>query len=232
MWTTEPLKHILLKVSLSWTLSEDSEALIKMIIKPRSPTMGHVSRTNRVALDWLFDRIHLEPNIQIKYVDTKNPTRGHSDQREFFHVTNGIIFFVCSTSWVSRCSLVAISVIFFLTIRLERHVKKRSRGNLKWRFSDGKAETNNSGTGETTQLGGTQPEESEKLYTEFGVSGQSGQCRWTKRSGNSFWKQWASCFKVRRWIFSSELTRECFSRVRKLVAWGTTSKTTWWESIF
>ena len=36
---------------------EDNEAVIKMIIKGRSPTMRHVSRTHRVALDWLFYRI-------------------------------------------------------------------------------------------------------------------------------------------------------------------------------
>ena len=51
---------------------EDTEAVIKMIIKGRSPTMRHVSRTPRVALDWLFDKINLDPKIQIKYVDTKN----------------------------------------------------------------------------------------------------------------------------------------------------------------
>ena len=34
--------------------------------------MRHVSRTHRVALDWLFDRIKLDPKIQIKYVDTKH----------------------------------------------------------------------------------------------------------------------------------------------------------------
>ena len=34
---------------------EDSEAVTKMIIKGRSPTMRHVSRTHRSALDWLFD---------------------------------------------------------------------------------------------------------------------------------------------------------------------------------
>ena len=45
---------------------------IKTIIKGRSPTMRHVSRTHRVALDWFFDRINLYPQIQIKYVDTKN----------------------------------------------------------------------------------------------------------------------------------------------------------------
>ena len=31
---------------------EDNEAVIKMIVKGRSPTMRHVSRTHRVALDW------------------------------------------------------------------------------------------------------------------------------------------------------------------------------------
>ena len=39
---------------------EDNEAVIK-IIRGRSPTMRHVSRTHRVALDWLFDRINLDP---------------------------------------------------------------------------------------------------------------------------------------------------------------------------
>ena len=34
--------------------------------------MRHVSRTHRVALDWLFDRINLDSKIQIKYIDTKN----------------------------------------------------------------------------------------------------------------------------------------------------------------
>ena len=32
---------------------EDNEAVIKMIIKGRSPAMRHVSTTHRVALDWL-----------------------------------------------------------------------------------------------------------------------------------------------------------------------------------
>ena len=62
---------------------EDNEAVIKMIIKDRSPTMRHVSRTHRVALDWLFDRINLDPKIQIKYTDTKKTTRRHTDQVKF-----------------------------------------------------------------------------------------------------------------------------------------------------
>ena len=49
---------------------EDNEAGIKMIIKGRSPTMRHVSRIHRVSLDWSFDRINLDSEIQIKHVDT------------------------------------------------------------------------------------------------------------------------------------------------------------------
>ena len=44
---------------------EDNEAVIKMIIKGPSSTVRHVSRTHRVAPDWLFDGI-MEPMIQIK----------------------------------------------------------------------------------------------------------------------------------------------------------------------
>ena len=89
---------------------EDNEAVIKMIMKGRSPTMRHVSRTHRFALDWLFDRINLDPKIQIKYIDTKNQladilTKGNFtrdlDKREISHVMNGIIFCVGLTLAIS-----------------------------------------------------------------------------------------------------------------------------------
>ena len=51
---------------------EDNEAVIKMIIKGRSPTMRHVSGTHRVALDCLFDRMNSDPKIHIKDDDTQN----------------------------------------------------------------------------------------------------------------------------------------------------------------
>ena len=54
---------------------EDNEAVIEMIIKSRSPPIRHVSRTHRVALDWLFDRINEEPKIKTKYVDTNTQNR-------------------------------------------------------------------------------------------------------------------------------------------------------------
>ena len=70
---------------------EDNKAVIKMIMKGRSPTMRHVSRTHRVALDWLFDRINLDPKIQIKYIDTKNQladilTKGNFTRDEWNHL--------------------------------------------------------------------------------------------------------------------------------------------------
>ena len=70
---------------------EDSEVVIKMIIKGRSPTMRHVSRTQRVALDWFFDLINLDSKIQIKYIDTKNQladilTKGNFTRDEWNHL--------------------------------------------------------------------------------------------------------------------------------------------------
>ena len=84
---------------------QDKEAVIKMIIKGRSPTMRHVSKTHRVALDWLFDRINLDPKIQIKYIDTKNQLADILT-KEISRVVNGIIFCVCSTSAISVPSIV------------------------------------------------------------------------------------------------------------------------------
>ena len=70
---------------------EDNEAVIKMIIKGRSPTMRHVSRPHSVALDWLFDRQNLDSKIQIKYIDTKNLladilTKGNFTRDEWNHL--------------------------------------------------------------------------------------------------------------------------------------------------
>ena len=54
-------------------------------------TMGHVSRTHRVALDWLFNRIDLDFKIQIFYIDTKNQvadilTKGNFTRDEWDHL--------------------------------------------------------------------------------------------------------------------------------------------------
>ena len=86
---------------------EDNEAVIKVIIKGRSPTMRHVSRTDRVALDWLFDRISLYSKNPNQIHRHQKPTCRHSDQRKITHVMSGIICCACSISAISvlQCAL-------------------------------------------------------------------------------------------------------------------------------
>ena len=91
---------------------EDNEAVIKMIVKGRSPTMRHVSRTHRVALDWLFDRTNLDLKIQIKYIDTKHQladilTKGNFTRDEWNHLlclfnTSHFSSTVCSDTVAKR----------------------------------------------------------------------------------------------------------------------------------
>ena len=79
----------------------DNEAVIKMIIKGRSPTMRHVSRTHRVALDCFLERINLDPKIQIKNVDTENQladvlAKGNFTRDEWNHLL--CLFNICNFS--------------------------------------------------------------------------------------------------------------------------------------
>ena len=86
--------------------------MIKIIIRGRSPTMRHVPRTHRVALDWLFDRINLDPKIQIKHIDTKNQladilTKGNFTRDEWNHLLclfniSHFSFTVCSETMAKR----------------------------------------------------------------------------------------------------------------------------------
>ena len=109
---------------------EDNEAVIKMIIKGRSPTMRHVSRTHRVALDWLFDRINLDPKIQIKYIDTKKPTRRHFDQGKFhtWWMESSFVFV-----WTLAISVLPIVLKWCRKERKKMQVKKESQQNrIRW----------------------------------------------------------------------------------------------------
>ena len=100
---------------------EDNEALIKMTIKRRNPTMIHVSRTHRVALDWLFDRIDLDSKIHIKYVDTKNQladirTKGSFTLDDWNHLLR--LF--------SKMNFSMFSCSHFFKQKAEGHVKESS----------------------------------------------------------------------------------------------------------
>ena len=148
-------------------------------------------------------------------------------------VMDGTVFIVCSTSWVSRCSLVAISAIFFWSDRkAERRVKKRSRGDFKWRFTSGKTKKYGTGESETNQLGITQPVEREKLFKEFGVSGQSGECRWTKRSWNRNREICANRYKIRSRIFLKWVDKKMLWQHRVSCAWSNSKNKVIRENFF
>ena len=96
---------------------EDNEAVTKMIIKCRSYTMRHVSRTHRVVLDWLFDRINLDPKIQIRCIETKHQladmlTKGNFKRDEWnnlLHLFN--ISHLSSTCCIKNFSLISCSTM-------------------------------------------------------------------------------------------------------------------------
>ena len=93
---------------------EDNEALIKRIIKGRSPTM---SPEPTELPGWLFDRINLDPKIQIKYIDTKNQLADMLTKGNFTR-DNRLIFCVCST--------LAISVPQFVLKQWQKRTQKES----------------------------------------------------------------------------------------------------------
>ena len=51
---------------------EDNEAVLKMCIKGRSLAMRHVSRTHRIDLDSLFDRMLHDSTLRMRFVGTKD----------------------------------------------------------------------------------------------------------------------------------------------------------------
>ena len=107
---------------------EDNAAVIKMIIIGRSPRIRHVSRTHRVTLDWLFGRIHLDPKIQITFVDTKLTltdilTKGNFIRKEWnnlLHLLN-----------ISHFSLLCCSQNFSLTSCIKRWRKDARTGRRR-----------------------------------------------------------------------------------------------------
>ena len=80
-----------------------------------------------VALDWLFDRIILDPMIQIRYIDSKHQ---HADilTTGNFHVMGGIIFFICSILAIP--ALFAAPKIFSLIgcTTMAKRLQERKKG--------------------------------------------------------------------------------------------------------
>ena len=53
------------------TIMEDSDPVIQMSVKGRTPTMRHITRTHRITLDWVVERRLYDRCIRIKYVPSK-----------------------------------------------------------------------------------------------------------------------------------------------------------------
>ena len=108
---------------------EDNEAVIKMIIRDRSPTMRQVSRTHRVALDRLFDRVNLEPMIQIWYIDTKHQladilTKGHFTRDEW-----NILLHLFNISHFSSTRYAKNFCLFSCIERMAKSMQEQSKEN-------------------------------------------------------------------------------------------------------
>ena len=108
---------------------EDNEAVIMMIIKGRSPTMRHVSRIHRVSLHWLFDRINLDPKIQIRYIDTRHQvadllTKGHFTHDEW----NNLLYLFNISHFSSLCCAKNFSLIS-CTKRMAKRMQEQEEEN-------------------------------------------------------------------------------------------------------
>ena len=90
--------------------------------------MRHVSRTYRVALDWMFDRINLDSKIQVKHIDTKNQlgdilTKGNFTRDEWNHLLSlfnisHLSSTVCSAAMAKRVQQESGGPMMNLTARM------------------------------------------------------------------------------------------------------------------
>ena len=81
-------------------IMEDNDAVIKMCVKVRAPTMRHMQRTHRIDVDALFERIHSDKGIWIKYINTKLQIADIFTKGSF-----------SLNTWKSLCSLMQVGVI-------------------------------------------------------------------------------------------------------------------------
>ena len=92
----------------------------------RSPTMRHVSRTHRVALDWLFDRIFWIEKLKSNTSTPKNNSQT-PQPKEISHLMSGIICCACSISAISVLQLAPLQWQNELNKDQERNVSQPDR---------------------------------------------------------------------------------------------------------
>ena len=107
---------------------EDNEAVIKMIFKGRSPTMRHVSRKHKVSLDWLFDRMNLDPKIQIHYIDKKHQLADILTKENFTRDEwNNLLHLSNITHFSSTCCTKNFSLVSCSTMAKRMQEQKEER---------------------------------------------------------------------------------------------------------
>ena len=63
---------------------EDNDAVIATVIKGRSTTLRHGSRTQRIALDWLSERPREDNSMTLRYAKTKDQNADFPHESSFF----------------------------------------------------------------------------------------------------------------------------------------------------
>ena len=108
---------------------EESEGVIEMIRKCRSPTMRDVSRTHGVALDSLFDRVNLDPQNphQTKNQLTDMLTKGSFTRDEWNHLFRSL----------NIMNFMMFSCSHFLSLKEPNTMSKKSSGKKDWRRACG-----------------------------------------------------------------------------------------------
>ena len=114
MWTTSPQTQILLKASLSCTSLEDNEAVIKMLIKERRPTMRQRVQ-NQQSCAWLVVRQdQFGPHkSESNMLTPKNQLADMVTKRRTSHVMSGSIYLrLLNSNGFLWCFPAAISATF------------------------------------------------------------------------------------------------------------------------
>ena len=92
--------------------------------------MRHVSKTHRVSLDWLFNRIHFDHKIQIRFIDTKHQmadilTKGHFTLDEW----NNLLCLFNISHFITLCCAKSLSLLGCITVRMAKRMQEQSEEN-------------------------------------------------------------------------------------------------------
>ena len=82
MWITSPQTKNLPTSKSCFTFLKIMKQCSKWLLKAQTRLWDTCPRTHRVALDWLFDRISLDPKFKSKTLTWKKRTRRHVDEKQ------------------------------------------------------------------------------------------------------------------------------------------------------